>query len=380
MPIHKQRYHSISIGLHWLVAILVLAMLGIGLYMTELGTSDPLRYSLTQWHKSFGIVTMLLIVWRILWRLAYPAPALPEHLKGWEVRVAATSHVLLYLLMLIIPISGWVMVSASPLDLPTLVFNQFPWPHLPLLDALTNKEVVSQQFRDVHEAAAKLLMLLLAVHIGAALRHRFVLNDGITARMSPMTEGGHWLPGIRSTFGAFLLIVGSLVLYGYSESKPLPLAAGSSQVRFEFTLQNRIQIGSFLDSTVDMVIAGENPLANRLQSTVDTSTVKTGNSQIDGTLRSEDWFDSTHYPQAVFHSQKLTPTGDSSYLVSGILSIKGISQERTFPIDLAQSNGKPVARGSFTIDRLDFNLGRKTQPSDDTVGYHVTITFEFDVL
>ena len=374
-----QRYHGIAICLHWLMALLIFGMLLVGAYMVGLDDSDPLRYSLTQWHKSFGVVALLLIVWRILWRLTHSAPPMPSHLKSWEKDAANLTHIALYLVVLVIPMSGWIMVSASPLELPTLLFNKILWPHLPLFDTLPNKDGFALLFADVHTLAGYLLMLLLVAHIGAALRHHFVLRDGVMERMLPRTSDGTWVAGVRSTAVVILFGVVSLMLYGFSGGSPVPLEAGKNQVRFEFTVMDETQEGMFSESTVDMLIDPAIPTDNRLQATVNTAEVDTGNSQIDTTLISEDWFDSDNYPQAMFDSRKLLPLGENSYSVSGVLRIKDVAHELSFPVNLVDGDDKRIASGRFVINRLDFNLGRDSQPDDETVGYPVTITFKFEV-
>ena len=376
---HTQHYNGIAICLHWVVAILILVMLAVGTYMVELDESDPIRYSLTQWHKSFGVIALLLITLRIVWRLTHSPPALPDHLRPWEKRVAAVAHVLLYLLILAIPISGWIFVSSSPLDLPTVLFNRIPWPHLPPFDKLPEKDHISQLFGEIHALAGYALMLLLVAHIGAALRHRFVLHDGVMERMTPKTDDGRWFVGVRSTFGAILAVICGLILYGYSASESPPLAAGDSRVRFEFVVMGELQEGVFSESTVEMLIDPDNPGANRLFATVNTTMVNTGNSQIDSTLVGEDWLDSGNYPNAIFESNVLVPRGENNYAVSGTIRIKEIAREVSFPINLETRNDELIASGSFTVDRLDFNLGRDSQPDDDTAGYRVTIIFEFAV-
>ena len=117
------RYHGYAIALHWAIAFLIIGMLGVGIFMTGLDESEPMRFALTQWHKSFGVIALILILGRLTWRLTHAPPRLPDHLALWEIRAAEVAHLLLYLLILLIPLSGWIMVSASPLDLPTLIFD-----------------------------------------------------------------------------------------------------------------------------------------------------------------------------------------------------------------------------------------------------------------
>ena len=332
-----------------------------------------------QWHKSFGVIALLLIFWRIIWRLTHSTPALPGQMRPWEKLASGLNHIALYLLILAIPVSGWIMVSASPLELPTLLFDWIHWPHLPPFDRLPDKQEIALLFGDFHRIAGYLLMLLLVAHIGAALRHRYVLHDEVMQRMSPKTADGQWIASASSTFSAILLVVGGLVLYGYGKSDSVSLGAGSSHVRFGFEVQNQAQQGSFSESMVEMLIDPDNPAANRLRATVNTATVSSGNSQVDSTLVSADWFDTDNYPQAIFDSRELVADGENSYSVSGTLRIKGVTRELSFPLNLAYSDDRRVASGNFTVNRLDFNLGRDSQPDDDTVGYPVTIKFEFEI-
>lgn len=169
--------------LHWTMAALILFQLGFGLYMIRIG--DLLqRFVLTQTHKSWGFVVFLLALARLLWRLANPVrPAPPPGMPGWQVRAAAASHRLLYVLMLLMPVSGWLMASASPtqdlLQMQNLVFGSYalPDPFVP------GSERVEAALAQVHLTGAILLALLVALHAGAALKHHLVDRDAVLRRM-----------------------------------------------------------------------------------------------------------------------------------------------------------------------------------------------------
>lgn len=374
-----QRYHGFSISLHWLIAILILSILVVGNYMVRLDEADPVRFSLTQWHKSFGIVALVLIVFRLLWRFTHRPPQLPGHLKLWEIQAAGLTHLLLYLLIVLIPVSGWIMVSASPLDLPTVLFNKIHWPHLVPFDTLPNKDDISILFAEVHAYAGWVLILFLVAHIGAALQHHFVLHDGVMDRMSPKMPEGKWISGVAPLSGTILVIVVGLITYGYSGSNSLPLAAGKSQIQFTFTLQNKATQGLFPESTVELVLDADNPAVNSLNATINTATVTVGDSQIDSTLLGSDWFDAENHPQASFKSKELITVSENNLSVSGTLQIKGIARDLTFPVQLVFEENKRMAIGNFTINRLDFELGNTSQSDEETVGYPVLVTFEFEV-
>lgn len=374
-----QRYHGYAIALHWVIALLIIGMLGVGIFMTGLGESEPMRFALTQWHKSFGVVALILIVGRLAWRLTHAPPRLPDHLAAWEIRAAGAAHVLLYMLMLLLPLSGWVMVSASPLELPTLIFDRIHWPHLAPFDRLPGKAEISALFGEIHAYAAYVLILVLVAHVGAALRHRFVLRDDVMSRMSPRTSDGRWAAGVLQLTGAIVVIITALIAYALGSSGSPPLAAGASRVEFEFSVDKQTARGSFTASTVELVLDPGNPAANRLIATVDTPSVATGTSQIDSTLKASDWFDVDNYPQAIFESSSVLPDGENRYAVSGILTIKGIGREIGFSLTLDQAENGRRGLGGFTLNRLDFGLGAESQPDGETVGLTVPVEFEFEI-
>jgi cytochrome b561 len=166
------------------MAALILFQLGLGLAMTRL-VADPLeRFALTQTHKSWGAVILALAVLRIGWRLGARArPDLPAAMPRWQRRAARISHGGLYVLMLALPLSGWILASAAPEQDLLRIENRFfgtvalPDPFVPGSAAVAN---IAGNF---HAAAAALLAALLAVHVGAAIRHQFVDRDGVLARM-----------------------------------------------------------------------------------------------------------------------------------------------------------------------------------------------------
>jgi len=169
--------------LHWGMAALILFQLGLGLWMTRLPDLIA-RFAWTQTHKSWGTLIFLLALLRLGWRLANPArPPLPPAMPDWQRRAARLSHRALYALMLLLPLTGWLMASAAPtqdlLQMQNLVFGRWPLPD-PFVPGVARIEAVA---RAIHTGAAAGLTLLLAIHAGAALQHQFVDRDGLLARM-----------------------------------------------------------------------------------------------------------------------------------------------------------------------------------------------------
>jgi len=181
------RYHLVAIILHWVIALGILALIVLGLAMTHLGLAPMAKFQLYQLHKSIGITVLLAVLLRVFWRLTHRPPPLPA-MPPLEKAVAEGTHGVLYLLMLIIPLSGWALVSVSPFNLPTVLYGLVPWPHLPVFPDLANKAQVEAVVRFIHGKLAWALAAIIALHAGAALRHHFVLRDGILRRMLPLKD------------------------------------------------------------------------------------------------------------------------------------------------------------------------------------------------
>lgn len=185
----KARYGLVALGLHWLIAIAIIAMLALGIYMTDLPNS-PWKFELYQLHKSIGITILVASLLRLGWRLANPPPPLPPAMPALEALAAKAAHAGFYLLMLGLPLSGWMMVSASVWNIPTRIFGLFELPHLPWFATLADKKPVEDVLKEVHETAGWLMIALLAVHVAAALRHHILLKDDILRRMLPGRDPG----------------------------------------------------------------------------------------------------------------------------------------------------------------------------------------------
>jgi cytochrome b561 len=174
----KSGYGLVAILLHWTIAVLFIGQAGLGLYMVR--TADQrAAFGLIQWHKSFGLLILALAVVRLAWRLTNPRPDLPAAMPGWERRAARLAHGALYALMLALPLTGWALVSVSVLAIPTYAFYLVVVPHLPLPVSETGEVF----WGEVHRLLAWTAIALATGHAFAALRHQFVLRDGVLAGM-----------------------------------------------------------------------------------------------------------------------------------------------------------------------------------------------------
>ena len=179
-------YSRTAITLHWVVAVLIIAILAGGLLMGGmLDSTDPaqrrLGFTIVQLHKSIGLTVLVLGVLRLVLRLVEGFPPLPAHMTGFERFLARVTHWGFYALMILIPLSGWVMVSASPLNFPTQYFGLFEWPHLPIA---TSKETAGNA-SEAHEIMAWSAIVLLGLHVAGALKHHIFDRDDVLSRMIP---------------------------------------------------------------------------------------------------------------------------------------------------------------------------------------------------
>ena len=173
---NSPRYTGTAIALHWLIAFGILCTFAVGLYMHDLHLS-PWKLKVYSWHKWSGVTIFLLAALRLGWRAGHRPPELPA-MPTWQQRAAAWTHVGLYVLMFAIPLSGWLMSSAK--GVPTVYFGVLPLP-----DLLAKDVELGKQLADVHEALAWLMISLVAMHAGAALKHHLLDKDDVLKRMLP---------------------------------------------------------------------------------------------------------------------------------------------------------------------------------------------------
>lgn len=155
-----------------------------GLIMVRLDPA-PFKFEVYQLHKSFGLIILILSIVRLLWRLLHKPPALPEGMKPIERVGAKLTHVGFYGLMIGIPLAGWIMVSASVTQISTKIFKVIPWPDFP---GIPRSESFGDLMSKTHEYMAYAAIILLVLHVGAALKHHFVNKDDVLSRMMPLIK------------------------------------------------------------------------------------------------------------------------------------------------------------------------------------------------
>jgi cytochrome b561 len=173
------RYTPTAITLHWLIALIIFCSFPLGLYMVELPLS-PARLRLYSWHKWAGVTVFALAVLRIAWRATHPAPP-PLPMPRWQLMASSATHHMLYVLIVVVPLSGWLYSSAAGFQ--TVYFGVLPIP-----DLIGKDKALADQLKLVHLVLNYALAALIAAHLAASLKHHLVDRDGLLGRMIPFLD------------------------------------------------------------------------------------------------------------------------------------------------------------------------------------------------
>ncbi len=166
----------ISRALHWLMALAIIGMMALGTFIEDMKPSLSTLW-LFGLHKSIGITLFAAIILRLIWHRISPPPAtITDGIPGWQIMASHVVHRALYVLILLIPLTGWIASAATGIDV--VLFNQITLPAV-----IPASETVEDLFFELHEILTKLLMLCLILHIGGALQRHFLRRDRTLTRM-----------------------------------------------------------------------------------------------------------------------------------------------------------------------------------------------------
>lgn len=174
---NQNRYTATAITLHWGMAVLLIALFAVGLYMHDLPLS-PWKLQIYSWHKWAGVTVFILVLVRLVWRITHRPPELPWSMSRMMQLGAHVGHATLYLLMIAIPLSGWLMSSAKGFQ--TVYFGVLPIP-----DLLHKNKELGEALRIVHESLNYLLAAMVVGHAAVAIKHHLIDKDDVLARMLP---------------------------------------------------------------------------------------------------------------------------------------------------------------------------------------------------
>lgn len=407
-PQRAIRYTTGAILLHWAIALLIILQIAGGLMMTGVLPEDSaLRFDIFQLHKSLGVSVLILTMARIAWRLFNPPPPEPASVSKLEGWVSGAVHLAFYGLMLAIPLTGWILISVSTINVDTVLFFSpyLPWPHLPgFADLGTGaKAALEDAAAETHELLAYAIAGLLLLHVAGALKHQFA--DGVfIGRMWPFSGPARRAYGHVSTVVVTVLFAG-IVIGGATLSRQAqaPAAApdtaaapeaaapasadtvtrwavrpAESTLGFTATVNGRPAEGGFASWSADIAFDPEDLDASSIDvaidltsATIDSSTVS--NAQLTGS----DGFDSKNVATARFAADTIRHADDGAgYVADGTLTLRGISQPVALPFTVTIENDVARAAGHVTIDRTAYDVGTNLDAQGGTVAKMVTVTLD----
>ena len=417
MSSSSPRYTAVAILLHWMIAVAILANLGLGWWMhgaIERSETRSTAVAAFQIHKSIGLTVLLLSAARLGWRLGHPPPALPAGMSRLERLGARATHGLFYGLMIVIPLSGWVYVSTqwrgdTPLQVPTLWFGLFEVPHLFGLDQASHalREQRAGWSFDTHWILAWSMAGLLVLHVAAALKHQFVNRDDVLARMVPALEQN---PD-RSRQRTFALRIGCTAIAATVVAiiallwQPVPIPDGerptaappatpdstsgssptagattdawvldreASAIEFSGSQGGSAFEGRFERWTVDIRIDPENIEEARIEAQIETASATDGNALHDRTLAESEWFDPDTYPYARYRSTEIEPLAEGGYRIAGVLTIK--NNDIPVPsLRLTLNGDTATIRGQTVVNRAAADLGMSSDPEGEWVSRQIEV-------
>jgi cytochrome b561/polyisoprenoid-binding protein YceI len=405
------RYSRIAIFLHWAIAALLAFQISVGWALEDLGARG---FALFQLHKSIGMTILALTLARIAIRYWKPRPAPVE--GGWQGALAKAVHGGLYLFMIGAPLTGWALVSTAKISVPTLIFGAIPLPHLPLpMGAHALAE-------GGHSLLAWIGLALFALHVAGALRHHFLMGDGLLWRMMPVRS-----PLLLVALPALILIafgLGRMILPApapkaaaapaalapveeaeipanvtvaaeNAASAASPAEADNAAAAEEpagpppswavqpggtigFAVGNGGETisGSFAKWTAKIVMDPNHPESAAIRVEIDLASASLGDSYKDGMLAGDEFFGVAAHPRAVFTAKGAERTGANSYRAAGTLSLKGATKAQSIRFTLSGNGNTRKVTGSASIARASFGVGNGE--SSTALDPKVAVNFAFD--
>jgi cytochrome b561/polyisoprenoid-binding protein YceI len=397
MTARSERYTTVAITLHWVIAAAIIGMIFGGWYMSDLPDGAPGQYFLYQTHKSIGITILLLTVARIAWRVMNPPPTLPKDMTGLEKTASHLVHLGFYGIMIALPLTGWLYSSVSiKLDVPTVLYGMISWPDVPFVESLKT-ETASGIVNFIHSKLAWVTFGLLALHVAGALKHEFSAEEGVLKRMlpglfgkteKPKAPGRGALTAFGAALGVFALIAGTPVIVGaFSGAGKASTQAnftpnwavdyGASSITFSGIHDGNAFTGSFSDWDAAIDFNPDALQRSRAKITVNTGSATASQKLYTDSLKSPEWFNTGAFPTADVEISEISSIDNNGYTATATatanLTLKGISVSTDFQFNLTIEGDTATMTGQTTYQRQPLDLGQASDPDADWVDEDIAV-------
>lgn len=397
-------YGLIARLFHWLIAVMIIGLLPMGLFMTGMDNS-PLKLEVYALHKSFGLLVFFLGLGRIVWRFVSPPPDHLENHEHWEVTLAAASHFWLYMCIIGMPLSGYLMSSALEFPVP---FFGLSFPRL-----LAKNEHLGELFGQTHEILAYTLLFVLGLHVAGALKHHVIDKDETLQRMAYKTQGMLLPAAIVLVVGASFGVSGLLIAKGFLHkgaetaapamqvaTAPAPAAPAAispaaappdtsalaengwaivpvqSKLQFRTTMYGSEFTGDLPDFNGTILFNPDDLSTARADIRINMVKVTTGDADRDSNIGGAAWFDSGAFPEARYEAAKFEKADGNNYVAIGNLTIRDKTMPVVIPFTLDIAGNTAHMKGDVTLNRLDYGMGEGEWEDEKTVGHDVEVLID----
>lgn len=392
---HVKRYSPLAQTLHWVVVALIIGQWALA-EVAEEADSKVLALALLALHKSFGMTILMLAVIRLVHRFTSVQPALPGAMPSWQKKTADCLHAALYLLIFLLPLSGWLGSSAASYSVSW--FNVFVFPNLVAAD-----DALKTFFFTVHEWSWRALCAIALIHLLAAFKHQFIDKDSILSQIASK---------LSLSIGACVLLIVMGLLFWQSNKNLTKNSVAASDLSVEYlaadnaVLQDHTQINTAMDAADIWVIdysnssivfeaeqAGakftgkfnswetqiaidlNNPGSGSIETKIELASVSTQDVERDETLASQEFFSTALFPTSSFRAQNFSyDESNKNFIAQASLTIKG----KTYPIDfnfsLEENDSVKILTAYARLDRLQLMVGVGEWLDTSWVGQYVDVT------
>lgn len=393
----SNNFHPVTKAFHWSMALVILFMLPLGFWMVSLPFSE-FKLDLYFWHKSFGLLILFLVGFRMIWRAVKSAPPEQETHAVWERFLSKTVRIVFYVSMIGMPLSGWVMSSAG--DYPNNFFGLFDMP------AITGKnERVYELSKEVHEIFAFTLIVAIGLHIVGGLKHHLIDRDPTLRRMGAnpaIAVAALVLLSVPTLYAAEEIFEefsetehqkeevvevsmaedGDVISEDVTEEATVQkwvVDPESSSIDFTFVQYGKEISGGFENWSAEIYFDSEALGQSRVKVQIDISSIDTGSADRNEQARGQEWFAVAEYPQAVFESRSFSEIETNRFAVDGTLTLRGVEKDVSFPFSLEISKDGDGSRSALMeaeldLKRLAFGVGQNQWESTDAIGNDVTVS------
>ena len=355
----RDDYGQIAKLLHWIVAGAIVLQFTLA-NLADDAESRFREFVLLANHKSVGVTILALACLRFGWRLTHRPPA-PVAMPRWQRVASGISHWSLYALLLLMPITGWLMSSASNVSVSWFNLVQLP-------DFVAADERLAAVFEDIHETLATVLFALATLHVSAALKHRFVNRDRVMQRMS--SPAGLVL---------FVLIIVLGVAFLVPETRASEPAErwsidhAQSHIRFEAEQAGATFTGAWTDWSAELRFDPRQPEVGSFDVEIRIAGVRTGDSERDETLADPEFFDAEAHPVARYRADSFRVEDDGRFVAVGKLHVKGEAHDVNLDFTVETNGDRRILEGRTRLDRLELGIGTGEWSDTAWIGQFVDV-------